>query len=59
MNDQVGDSNRKVGGKRTRGTTRRNLPDTPLVSVVTVVKNGAPQDVIEQTIASIYGEPTP
>jgi len=41
MNYLAGDSNRETGGKRTRGVTRGSLPDAPLVSVVTVVKNGA------------------
>lgn len=57
MNDQAGDSNREIGDNCTRGATRRNLPDAPLVSVVTVVKNGAPH--LTECMESVFTQSWP
>lgn len=47
-------SERREGGLRTRGAVKRSLPGEPLVTVVTVVKNGAAR--LRQTIDSVLGQ---
>jgi len=45
------------GGRRTRGTRKIGLVSKPLISVVTVVRNAAPQ--IEQTMQAVFAQSYP
>lgn len=53
-NDLAQSSRAASGGLRTKGTYKQTSPNNPLVTVITVVFNGA--DTIEQTIQSVIGQ---
>jgi len=45
---------KKEGGQRTQGARKQSLPDRPLVSVITVVYNGAAH--LQEAIQSVLGQ---
>ena len=45
---------RREGGRRTRGVEKQSLPDRPLVSVITVVYNGAAH--LQEAVQSVLGQ---
>lgn len=49
-----GEGRKGEGGLRTQGYFKRSLPDKPLITVITVVFNGAKH--LEQTILSVIGQ---
>jgi hypothetical protein len=50
----VGEGRQGEGGLRTQGYFKRSLPDKPLITVITVVYNGAAH--LEETILSVIGQ---
>lgn len=57
MNDTSDKCIPQPGGLRTRGILKKSLPEMPLITIITAVKNGAAH--LAQTIESVLGQSWP